>query len=128
MNPTNVSQIKRSQKESMLLREISRLLHQLSLEDPELAGLFVNRVELSKNKGMCFIYFYDPNGIEAWKIKNRRLILYKPSLRKGIASALDARYTPELKFTYDEQFEKQQRIESIIEHVKKDFNKNSTGE
>jgi len=57
MDRTNVSKIKRSQKESLLLREISRLLHQLSLEDTELGGLFVNRVELSKNKGMCFIYF-----------------------------------------------------------------------
>ncbi|MCX5923221.1 MAG: ribosome-binding factor A [Candidatus Dependentiae bacterium] len=128
MNPSNVSQIKRSQKESLLLREISRLLHQLSLEDTELAGLFVNRVELSKNKGICLVYFYDPKGIESWKAKKSRLILYKPSLRKGIASALDALYTPEIKFTYDEQFEKQQRIESIIEQVKKDFNKNSTEE
>ncbi|MFA5998868.1 MAG: ribosome-binding factor A [Candidatus Babeliales bacterium] len=128
MDRTNVSKIKRSQKESLLLREISRLLHQLSLEDTELGGLFVNRVELSKNKGMCFIYFYDPNGIESFKEKNKRLILYKPSLRKGIAQALDARYTPELKFAFDEQFDKQQRIETIIEQVKKDFNKNSTQE
>ena len=128
MNRTNLSQIKRSQKESLLLREISKLLHQLSLEDTELAGLFVNRVELSKNKGMCFIYFYDPNGIEAFKEKNRRLILYKPSLRKGIASALDARYTPELKFMFDEQFDKQQRIETIIEQVKKEFKKDSSQE
>ncbi|MCX5924421.1 MAG: ribosome-binding factor A [Candidatus Dependentiae bacterium] len=128
MDRTNVSKIKRSQKESLLLREISRLLHQLSLEDTELGGLFVNRVELSKNKGMCFIYFYDPKGIESFKEKNKRLILYKPSLRKGIASALDARYTPELKFAFDEQFDKQQRIETIIEQVKKDFNKNSTQE
>ncbi|HSW76204.1 MAG TPA: ribosome-binding factor A [Candidatus Saccharimonadales bacterium] len=128
MNRTNLSQIKRSQKESLLLREISKMLHQLSLEDTALAGLFVNRVELSKNKGMCFIYFYDPNGIEAFQEKNKRLVLYKPSLRKGIASALDARYTPELKFAFDEKFDKQQRIENIIEQVKKDFKKNSTQE
>src|SRR3990167_11485060 len=109
---SNLSFIKRSQKESLLLRELSKMLLQLSLDDSELSGLFINRVELSKNKGVCIIYFYDPNGPEVFEQKKRRLILYKPSLRKGIAMTLDGRYTPELKFAFDEQFEKQQRIES----------------
>lgn len=122
-NSSNLSHIKRSQKESLLLRELSKMLLQLSLDDAELNGLFINRVELSKNKGVCIIYFYDPNGREIFEHKKRRLILYKPSLRKGIASTLDGRYTPELKFAFDEQFEKQQRIENILETVKKDFDK-----
>ncbi len=120
---SNLSHIKRSQKESLLLRELSKMLLQLSLDDSELNGLFINRVELSKNKGICIIYFYDPNGLEVFEKKKRRLILYKPSLRKGIASTLDGRYTPELKFAFDHQFEKQQRIENILEIVKKDFDK-----
>ncbi|OGB86119.1 hypothetical protein A3J41_03000 [candidate division TM6 bacterium RIFCSPHIGHO2_12_FULL_38_8] len=120
---SNLSFIKRSQKESLLLRELSKMLLQLSLDDSELSGLFINRVELSKNKGVCIIYFYDPNGPEVFEQKKRRLILYKPSLRKGIAMTLDGRYTPELKFAFDEQFEKQQRIENLIETVKKDFDK-----
>jgi ribosome-binding factor A len=123
MNSSNVSHIKRSQKESVLLRELSKMLLSLSLEDKELNGLFVNRVELSKNKGVCVIYFYDPMGKEVFETKKRRLILYKPSLRKGIATALNGRYTPELKFTFDELFEKQQRIENILETVKKEFDK-----
>lgn len=121
---SNLSHIKRSQKESLLLRELSKMLLHLSLDDSELSGLFINRVELSKNKGVCIIYFYDPNGPEVFEQKKRRLILYKPSLRKGIAMTLDGRYTPELKFAFDEQFEKQQRIENILETVKKEF-KNS---
>ena len=120
---SNLSFIKRSQKESLLLRELSKMLLQLSLDDSELSGLFINRVALSKNKGVCIIYFYDPNGPEVFEQKKRRLILYKPSLRKGIAMTLDGRYTPELKFAFDEQFEKQQRIENLIETVKKDFDK-----
>lgn len=123
INNSNVSHIKRSQKESVLLRELSKMLHQISLDDPELSGLFINRVELSKNKGVCIIYFYDQNGIESFNQKKNRLVLYKPSMRKGVATALDGRYTPELKFAFDEQFEKQQRIENILETVKKDFDK-----
>lgn len=123
MNPSNISNIKRSQKESLLLKELSKMLHELMLDDKELSGLFINRVELSKNKGACIVYFYDPQGPAIFEAKKRHLILYKPSLRKAIAMTLDGRYTPELVFAYDEQFEKQQRIENILEKVKKDFNK-----
>ena len=125
INNSNLSHIKRSQKESILLREISKMLLQISLDDSDLVGLFINRVELSKNKGTCTIYFYDPNGIEAYNEKKRKLLLYKPSIRKSVAATLDGRYTPELKFAFDEQFEKQQRIENILNTVKKDFDKHS---
>src|SRR5687767_11223805 len=124
MNSSNLSHIKRSQKESVLLRELSKMLLALSLDDKELVGLFINRVELSKNKGACIVYFYDPQGPTVFEAKKNRLILYKPSLRKGIATTLDGRYTPELIFAYDFQFEKQQRIENILDTVKKDFTKN----
>lgn len=125
MNPSSLSHIKRSQKESLLLKEISRMLHELALDDKELAGIFINRVELSKNKGACIVYFYDPQGPATFEAKKNHLILYKPSLRKGVAMTLDGRYTPEIIFMYDHQFEKQQRIENLLEQVKKDFDKNS---
>ncbi len=125
INNSNVSRIKRSQKEATLMREISKMVHQISLDDPEISGLFINRVELSKNKGVCIIFFYDPDGIEKFNEKKKKLMLYKPSIRKGIAATLDARYTPELKFTFDTQFEKQQRIENILMQVKKDIDKHS---
>ena len=124
MNPSNISNIKRSQKESLLLKELSKMLYELMLDDKELSGLFINRVELSKNKGACIVYFYDPQGPTIFEVKKKHLILYKPSLRKAIAMTLNGRYTPELVFAYDEQFEKQQRIENILEKVKKDFIKN----
>ena len=123
MNSSNTSSIKRSQKESLLLKELSKLLHELMLDDKELSGLFINRVELSKNKGACIVYFYDPQGPAIFDAKKRHLILYKPSLRKAIASILDGRYTPEIIFDYDTKFEKQQRIESLLDQVKKDLNK-----
>lgn len=125
MNPSNLSTIKRSQKESLLLKELSKMLLELMLDDKELSGLFINRVELSKNKGACIVYFYDPQGPAIFEAKKRHLILYKPSLRKAIAMTLDGRYTPELVFAYDTQFERQQRIENILEKVKQDFNKDS---
>lgn len=121
MLKSNVTDIKRSQKESLLLKELSKMLLELSLDDPELEGLHINKVQLSRDKGTCFIFFYTPEGAEAFRKQLKKLILYKPSLRKGIAAALDTRYVPELKFAFDAQFEKQQRIENILEKVKKEF-------
>lgn len=123
MNQSNVSQIKRSQKESLLLKELSKMLLQLSLDDKQLEGLTINKVELSRDKSVCSVYLFDSGGIEAFNNKKQALILYKPSLRKGIADALQSRYVPQIRFKFDIKFERQQRIESIIDEVKKEFKK-----
>ena len=42
MNNSQVAHIKRSQKESLLLKELSKMLHQLSLDDKELEAAGVD--------------------------------------------------------------------------------------
>ena len=121
-NNSTVASIKRSQKESLLLRELSKMLHQLSLDDKALEGLIINKVELSKNKGFCYVYFYDSAGPETFRQKLNSIVLYKPTMRKALASIIDSRYVPDLKFLFDESFEKKQRIETLIDEVKKEFN------
>ncbi len=115
---SSLSHIKRSQKESLLFREISQLFLQATLDDPRLEGLFVNRVQLSPDKGLCTVFFYTPQGEEAFKEKRSILTLYKPSLRKALATSIRSRYTPNLSFKFDTQFEKHQRLEELIEQVK----------
>ena len=44
INSSATAAIKRAQKESLLLREISNMFHSISMDDSRLAGLFVNRV------------------------------------------------------------------------------------
>ncbi|HVX00867.1 MAG TPA: ribosome-binding factor A [Candidatus Babeliaceae bacterium] len=110
--------IKRAQRESLILRYISQLFMQASLDDPRLQGFFINRVKLSSDRGTCYIYFYNARGKEYFAEMLDVLKLYKPSMRKALANALDSRYVPELIFTFDEQFEKQQKIESLLETLK----------
>lgn len=69
-------------------------------------------------KGTCTVYFYSPQGKEYFRKVQHILLDYKPSLRKALASGLQAHYTPQLVFAFDAQFEKQQRIEQLIEQVK----------
>jgi len=118
MNNPNVSDIKRSQKESLLFREISKLFHTILIENPELSGLFVNRIKLSPDKGFCTVYFYTAEGVDYFHEKLKTLILYKPAMRKALSQTIAGRYTPDMVFKFDEQFEKQAHIESLLDKVK----------
>ena len=115
------SDIKRAQKESLLQREISFLFMQAGLDDPKLQKVSLTRVALSPDKGLCTVFFYAPEGEEYF---NRALLpiltQYQPSLRRALAARIRSRYTPELRFTFDTQLEKQLRIENLIEKVKQE--------
>lgn len=127
INSSAVSEIKRAQKESQLLREISSMFHTVAMDDSRLSGLFVNRVELSTDKGWCTIYFYTNEGYEKYAEQLEVLKLYKPSMRKTLSSQIKARYVPNLKFEYDSKFEKQQRLELAMALAAQDVRKHEDG-
>lgn len=121
MRTSPVGSIKKSQKESLFYKEISRLFLDLTLDNSNLLGLTLTRVKLSQDKGVCIVYFYTPNGASEFKDKLEYLILYRPSLRKALAKQVPSRYTPELVFKFDEEFEKQQRVDQLLEQIKEDL-------
>lgn len=110
--------VKHAQKESLYLREISKLIMKITMDEPSLHGMFINRVQLSPDKGVCTVLFYDPAGEEAFQEKLKKLILYKPSVRSALSKAISSRYVPEIIFRFDKQFETQQRVEALIEKAK----------
>lgn len=110
--------IKQSQRETQLLREISQLLLETALDDSRLTGVFINRVKLSPDSGICTVYFYSRNGEEHFNQVLDILKLYRPSLRKALAERINRRYTPDLIFKYDTQFDKQQKLEELFEKIK----------
>jgi ribosome-binding factor A len=112
--------VKKAQKESVLLREIAGLFSNIMFDDSRLAGLFISRVQLSPDGGLCYVYFFTSKGKEDFKEKLEFLKLYKPSLRKAIAQKLQARYTPDLKFEYDEQFEKEQKMNDLMDKLREE--------
>ena len=116
---SRVGSIKRSQKESLYYRIISSLLLGLIRENVELSPLFVSHVELSANKGACFVFFGAPD--EKFFNKHlKTLTLYKPSIRKALGSEIQTRYVPELFFKYDKKLEKQREVEELLNKLKID--------
>ncbi len=114
------SAIKKSQKESVLFRALSSLFMQIVQDDSRLMGLTLNRVELTKNKSSCKVFFWTPNGVQEFQEKLPILILYKPSLRGAIAKMLNLRYTPELIFLYDAIYDKQEKVEKLLNQIKEE--------
>ena len=115
---SRVSSIKKSQKESLLRKEISTLFEQICIDNPTLLGLSISRVSLSDDKGLCSVFFYSTEGQTLFDKKLDILKLFKRSLRKAIAQKVVARYVPELIFKYDTQLEKQLSIEQLLDQVK----------
>ena len=117
---TKLKDIKRAQKESLLLREIKNLFVQVALDNPKLAPLTIHRVELSQDKGTCNIYFYCVEGEQLFKKLFDTLILYKPSLRASLAQSIRSRYVPQIKFRFDTKYEKEKKIHELLDKIKEE--------
>ncbi|MCK5632383.1 ribosome-binding factor A [bacterium] len=114
------SEIRRAKKESLYYREISTFFMRILLDDQNLNGLHINAVKLSPTKSVCSVLFNSDDGQEDFKKRLPDLILYKPALRKAISQNIRSRYTPDLVFKYDVQFEKQYKIESLFDRLKQE--------
>ncbi len=112
--------VKRAQKESFLLRELSQLISKLIEDQPILATISATRVDLSKGKGICNVYFSSTEGKEGFLKALEVLKLYRNSLRNALSKARQSRHTPELMFLYDEQLEREMRMHKLLDTVKED--------
>lgn len=115
---SSLSEIKRARKESQFFREITKLFMQLTLDDTRLQGLTISSVQLSSDKSVCTIFFYTEKGKEYFKEIFEILILYRPSLRKAIATEIKSRYVPELIFRFDNKYERKLRLEQLLDSIK----------
>src|SRR3990167_2868136 len=120
MTNPRLSKIKHSQRESLLLHTIAPLFMQIMQDEPQLAGFTITRAELSPKKNSCVIFFHTLGGIKEFEDKRKILVLYKPSLRQALSKSIHGRYTPELRFAYDAQLDKQRRIDDLIDKLKEE--------
>ncbi|RTL07122.1 hypothetical protein EKK58_03010 [Candidatus Dependentiae bacterium] len=111
-------EVKKSQKESFFLQEIATLFLKLSIEEKHLQDLYISRVELSPDGGLCNVFFHTPLGYNSFQERKKDLILYKPSMRAAMAKASHARYVPDLRFLYDDGLDKQQKMEDLFNKLK----------
>ncbi len=110
--------VRRAKKASLFLREISELFYQVIQENPDLKDIYPSRVKFSPDMGMCTVFFYSPKGKEYFEEKRKILILFKPSLRAAVAKRIPMRRVPDFVFHFDDDYEKQEKLDSLITKLK----------
>lgn len=127
MHNPRTSLIKREQRKSFLLRELSTMLNTLCEDEPKLSPLYISQVNLSDDGGICYVYMsstpLDPSVTTKQLFEELlpTLVLYKPSMRKNLASVLQKRYVPDLKFLFDPKREKVDKINELLDRVQNEL-------
>src|SRR5438477_12739682 len=67
MAQSKISTIKHAQRSSFILREVSELFLKIAMDDVTLQELYITRVELSPDRGVCTIFFHTPAGNEGFQ-------------------------------------------------------------
>lgn len=116
-------EIKREKKKSLFMREISQMIQLIAESEPLVAKVYPTRLDFTNDYSACYVYlstfgeFSETTFNEALEV----LKLYKPSIRKELASRLNPRYTPDILFFYDNLKEKQSRIDALLDKVRDDL-------
>lgn len=109
--------VKHEQRKSFLLREVSSLIQKIAADEPSIAVIFVNRVELSADSGICYVYFATFTDKKAFDDAFELLKMYKPSMRHALSKQMHGRYVPNLVFLYDETKEKERRMNVLLNQI-----------
>ena len=119
------SSVKREQKTALFLREISKIIQELSLDEPDVAKVFVTNIKMSKDYGICFVHFSTFTDKKDFDIALEKLILYKPSIRKALAKSIGGRYASNLVFLYDLAKEKERTLNNIFDKIAQEEEKHN---
>src|SRR4051812_44355289 len=111
---------------AQLRQELARLVAR-DLGDPRLEGLVVANVTMSGDLRLAKVFWRlatldEPGPILSAKLKDTQTALERASgrLKRAITARLQLRVAPELKFEYDAGQEKRDRIDQLLEEVKRD--------
>ena len=106
----------------VIKNELSVLLVQRA-RDPHLRDISISRVELSDDLRHAKVYYTMFQGQEKMTQVNRSLDKATGFMRSHLAKTLNLRFTPELRFWYDEEFEEVEKIEKLLDEIARDRNK-----
>jgi ribosome-binding factor A len=109
------------------MRVATQLLHYLAehlreLADPRLFGASVTRVEMTDDLGLARVFVRLGVGAEDDRDGRRQLLSGLASaagrLRGGVGRALGLRYTPDIRFHYDEGPDATARVEELLAEIR----------
>jgi len=114
------SQVKRASRVAEGIREELSMLLTTRVRDPRLSGVLVSRVVLTDDLRSAKVYFRLLTGKERADDAKTGLERAAGLFRKELASSLELRVVPELRFFYDEGQEARDRIDQLLDEVKRE--------
>ena len=100
----------------VIKNELSLLLVQ-RVRDPHLQEISISRVELSDDLRHAKVFFTLFQGRAKIDQVTRSLQKATGFMRSHLAKTLNLRFTPELRFWYDEEFEEVEKIERLLDDI-----------
>lgn len=113
-----MSSVKIGRISADVLRELSSIML-LEAKDETLKHITLTGCEVTSDLGLARVY-YTYMGDESLEDVKKNLVEAAPYLRTVLASRIDLRHTPELKFFYDNSVEYGQNIERILNKIKQE--------
>ena len=113
-----MSSVKIGRISADVLRELSSIML-LEAKDETLKHITLTGCEVTSDLGLARVY-YTYMGDESLEAVKENLEEAAPYLRTVLASRVELRHTPELKFFYDNSVEYGQNIERILNKIKQE--------
>ena len=113
-----MAEVKRAARVAERIREELAWLLTREVRDPGAAGAIVSRVELSDDLKVARVYvrtLEGGGGDEAIAALKRASSM----LRREVTKRVGLRFAPELRFFYDDRLDAVNRIEELLEEVKR---------
>lgn len=112
---------KRNRQVSDLIRREIALLIKNSVSDPRLTQILITSVDLSSDLSHAHVYYTIPEEISRDEVVNA---LKKATgfIRHELSMRTELRYTPHIKFCYDDSIARAQHLLSLMEDIKVESN------
>jgi ribosome-binding factor A len=116
----------RQRKIADQIKKALSLIIDRKLKDPRKGFITLTQVKVTGDLRIANIYYTSLGGEKEHKSSQEALESANKYLRNELAPVLGLRYTPELRFFYDESLEYSQHINKLIQQIhEKDQNKES---
>jgi len=106
------------------LKELSEILRG-QVRDPSLSGVYVTHVVFTPDLRLAKVYF----NVSGGRVREDEVIQgferSKGFIKRELSRRVNIKYTPDIKFYYDDSQEVKKRIEQLFEEIEKQKNAQS---
>lgn len=117
------------QSPSIRIQQVSELYHHAlselvlhEIQDPNLRGITITHVTFTPDLKLAKVYFHTDGGESEQNRVLKGFVRSKNFIKKQMAQRVHLKYTPDLRFYYDNTFDEKRRIDELFQKIGTDQN------